>query len=80
MRKPDGDVVIIGAGLAGAAASCVLTEQGLSTIILEARDRVGGRGFTRCFAGSDDCSNSADPGSHPGMIASAIMPTRPESR
>lgn len=54
MRLPDGDVVIIGAGLAGAAASCVLAERGLSTIILEARDRAGGRGFTRNFAGSDD--------------------------
>lgn len=54
MRKSDGDVVIIGAGLAGAAAACVLAEQGLSTIILEARDRAGGRGYTRSFAGSDD--------------------------
>lgn len=48
------DVVIVGAGLAGAAAACVCTERGLSTIVLEARDRAGGRGFTRHFAGTND--------------------------
>lgn len=48
------DVVILGAGLAGAAAACICAERGLSTVILEARDRAGGRGFTRHFAGTDD--------------------------
>jgi monoamine oxidase len=47
------DVVILGAGLAGAAAACICAERGLSTIVLEARDRVGGRGFTRHFAGTN---------------------------
>jgi monoamine oxidase len=50
----DCDVAIVGAGLAGAAASCICAERGLSTIILEARDRAGGRGFTRRFKASDD--------------------------
>lgn len=50
----DCDVAILGAGLAGAAAASVCAERGLSTIILEARDRAGGRGFTRCFKTSQD--------------------------
>lgn len=48
------DIAILGAGLAGAAASCMCADQGLSTVVLEARDRVGGRGFTRAFAGTAD--------------------------
>lgn len=48
------DVVILGAGLAGAAAACICAERGLSTVVLEARDRTGGRGFTRAFAGTGD--------------------------
>jgi monoamine oxidase len=51
---PDCDVIIVGAGLAGAAASCMLSEYGLSAIILEARDRAGGRGFTRSFRDNED--------------------------
>lgn len=54
MSDIDCDVVILGGGLAGAAATCVLSERGLSTIILEARDRLGGRGLTRCFKDSED--------------------------
>lgn len=48
------DIAIIGAGLAGAAAASRCADAGLSTIVLEARDRVGGRGFTRKFSGSED--------------------------
>ncbi len=48
------DVLIIGAGLAGAAAAEFLGKRGLSVTILEARDRVGGRGYARDFAGSDE--------------------------
>src|SRR5256886_5126031 len=40
------DVVIIGAGAAGLGAAHALKDSGLSTIVLEARDRVGGRGHT----------------------------------
>lgn len=54
MTKLDCDVAILGAGLAGAAAACHCAEQGVSTVILEARDRVGGRGFTRNFTGGAD--------------------------
>lgn len=54
MTEPACDVVILGAGLAGAAAACVCAERGLKTVVLEARDRAGGRGFTRRFAGTPD--------------------------
>jgi monoamine oxidase len=54
MTEMDCDVAILGAGLAGGAAACICADHGLSTIVLEARDRVGGRGFTRNFAGTAD--------------------------
>jgi UDP-galactopyranose mutase len=39
------DVIVIGAGAAGLAASSKLVGHGLSVTILEARDRIGGRMF-----------------------------------
>ncbi len=46
MHDHDADVIIIGAGIAGLACAEVLAAAGLSVIILEARDRVGGRILT----------------------------------
>lgn len=40
------DVVIVGAGVAGLVAASELAAAGLSVIILEARDRIGGRVYT----------------------------------
>ena len=40
------DVAIIGAGAAGLGAAHALENSGLSVIVLEARDRVGGRAHT----------------------------------
>lgn len=37
------DLIVVGAGCAGLAAARELTTAGLSTIVLEARDRIGGR-------------------------------------
>jgi monoamine oxidase len=41
------DIAIIGAGVAGLAAAAELASKGHSVLILEARDRVGGRVWTR---------------------------------
>ena len=41
------DVVVIGAGLAGLNAATKIKEAGLSCIVLEARDRVGGRTWSQ---------------------------------
>ncbi|MGA8437194.1 MAG: NAD(P)/FAD-dependent oxidoreductase [Candidatus Sulfotelmatobacter sp.] len=39
-------VIIVGAGIAGLAAACKLGGSGLSVVMLEARDRIGGRILT----------------------------------
>lgn len=41
------DVIILGAGAAGLAAGATLGRAGLKILIIEARDRLGGRMFTR---------------------------------
>ena len=40
------DVAIVGAGAAGIAAARTLEGSGLSVLVLEARDRLGGRAWT----------------------------------
>ncbi|KFM27665.1 putative polyamine oxidase 4 [Auxenochlorella protothecoides] len=45
----DHDVIVIGAGLAGIAAATKLQAAGLSVVVLEARDRVGGRVQTATY-------------------------------
>lgn len=40
------DIAVIGAGAAGLAAGLALREAGRSFVVLEARDRIGGRAFT----------------------------------
>ena len=48
----DADVIVAGAGFAGLRAARDLAESGRSVLVLEARDRLGGRTWTRPFAGS----------------------------
>jgi len=45
------DVLVVGAGAAGFAAAERLSRAGLSVVVLEARDRAGGRIFTRRVRG-----------------------------
>ncbi|HEY0799122.1 MAG TPA: NAD(P)/FAD-dependent oxidoreductase, partial [Candidatus Baltobacteraceae bacterium] len=43
----DADVIVIGAGAAGLAAARSLAERSLRVVVLEARDRIGGRVWSR---------------------------------
>lgn len=47
------DVIVVGAGFAGLRAARDLRDAGLDVVVLEGRDRVGGRAYTRPFQGSD---------------------------
>ena len=42
----DVDTLVIGAGIAGLTAARQLAEEGVSVMVLEARDRIGGRAYT----------------------------------
>ncbi len=45
-------VIVIGAGMAGLTAANALTAAGVETVVLEARDRIGGRTYTADVGGS----------------------------
>ncbi|KAL4972854.1 hypothetical protein BDW66DRAFT_162551 [Aspergillus desertorum] len=60
--KEDLDVVIVGAGLAGLSAASELQRAGLSYVILEARDRVGGKTWSRPVLESDSGHGMIDLG------------------
>ncbi|KAL5333203.1 hypothetical protein BJX70DRAFT_392374 [Aspergillus crustosus] len=51
--KEDVDVIIVGAGLAGLSAAAKLQRAGLSFVILEARDRVGGKTWSQATPGDE---------------------------
>jgi len=54
------DVVVIGAGLAGLRAATDLVAAGRDAVVLEARDRVGGRVWTHRFADGQWCDRGAE--------------------
>lgn len=43
---PNADVIVIGAGVSGLVAAKLLTDCGMRVVVLEARDRIGGRTHT----------------------------------
>ena len=45
-------VIVVGAGIAGLRAASVLDRHGIDVVVLEARDRIGGRIFTSRKGGS----------------------------
>src|SRR5687767_14862438 len=51
MKNAAFDVLIIGAGTAGLAAAAGLAKAGRSALVLEARDRIGGRAWTHIEPG-----------------------------
>jgi (S)-6-hydroxynicotine oxidase len=48
------DVIVVGGGFAGLRAARDLTDVGQSVLVLEARDRLGGRAWTARFKGRDE--------------------------
>ena len=50
--KLNADVLVIGGGAAGITAARTLHEAGLDVVVVEARERVGGRIFTRRDSGA----------------------------
>ena len=57
----DPQVAIVGAGAAGLAAARTLIDAGISVLVLEAKNRVGGRAFTN----SKGIGIPWDHGAHP---------------
>ena len=51
-RAADPDIIVVGAGFAGLAAARELTRLGWQVLVLEARDRIGGRAWTTGLGGA----------------------------
>lgn len=78
------DVIVIGAGLAGLRCATDLVANGADVVVLEARDRVGGRVHSHTFANGQTCERGAEflDGNHVEALALAAdlelrLTTRP---
>ncbi len=58
--RVDVDVVVIGAGLAGLRAAVDLVDAGRNVVVLEGRERVGGRVWTHRFGNGQTCEHGAE--------------------
>lgn len=67
------DVIVIGAGLAGLRAATDLRAAGLDVVVLEARDRVGGRVWSHRFENGQTAERGAEfiDGNHTEVLALA---------
>ena len=54
------EVVVVGAGLAGLQVASTLAPAGRDVVVVEARDRVGGRVFSHRFANGQWCERGAE--------------------
>jgi monoamine oxidase len=54
MPAADFDVIVAGAGYAGITAARDMCDRGLSVVVLEASERIGGRAFSSIFNGYDE--------------------------
>ncbi|MDP9463845.1 MAG: FAD-dependent oxidoreductase, partial [Actinomycetota bacterium] len=54
------DVVVIGGGLAGLRCADRLVSHGIDVVVLEARQRVGGRVFSHRFVDGQTCERGAE--------------------
>lgn len=68
------DTVVVGAGIAGLTAARLIAQAGQRVVVLEARDRIGGRVFTdRTGTHPVDCGASWIHGIHEAPVATAAQ-------